>query len=149
MLWHVQDNSLTTGSKLKRNEMKVTEDEVLSPAVERLWMELIHPKLPTLVARTFACDLQRMTLKDVQHDGLEKFPQAAYPRISYPGIHIVTPNRVNPNLLAPHAIDSGDRDNIYRLQLRSLNLSVVYAEQKTDLCTDIAWLLVISSQNEK
>ena len=30
------------------------------------WMELLHPRLPQLVARTFAYDLQRMTLKDIQ-----------------------------------------------------------------------------------
>jgi hypothetical protein len=29
-------------------------------------MELIHPKLPIFVQRTFAYDLQRMTLKDLQ-----------------------------------------------------------------------------------
>ena len=29
-------------------------------------MELIHPSLPALVQRTFAYDLQRMTLKDLQ-----------------------------------------------------------------------------------
>ena len=30
------------------------------------WMELIHPGLPALVKRTFAFDLQRMPLKDLQ-----------------------------------------------------------------------------------
>ena len=42
----------------------------MSPTVERIavlkWMELINPSLPSLVARTFANDLQKMTLKDLQ-----------------------------------------------------------------------------------
>ena len=46
------------------------QNEVLSPTVERIavlrWMELIHPKLPALVAIKFGHDLQRMTLKDLQ-----------------------------------------------------------------------------------
>ena len=79
-LAHLQDNLLRAGTKLKHNGVDVTTDEILSPTVERLavlrWMELIHPKLPALVARTFAYDLQRMTLKDIQPqiaDGLENF----------------------------------------------------------------------------
>ena len=67
---HLQDNLLTSGSKLQHDESVIAMDEVLSPTVERLavlrWMELLHPKLPALVARTFAYDLQRRTLKDIQ-----------------------------------------------------------------------------------
>ena len=65
ILAHLQDNLLLKGSKLKHNETIPTKNEEISPTVERLavlrWMELIHPKLPALVARTFAYDLQRMT----------------------------------------------------------------------------------------
>jgi len=80
VLAHLQDNLLQAGSKLRHNDAEVTRDELISPTVERLavlrWMELLHPKLPSLVARTFAYDLQRMTLKDIQPqiaDGLENF----------------------------------------------------------------------------
>ena len=70
VLAHLQDNLLTSGCRLKHDGVAVTSDEVISPTVERLavlrWMELIHPSLPSLVARTFAYDLQRMTLKDLQ-----------------------------------------------------------------------------------
>lgn len=70
ILAHLQDNLLQSGSRLKHNEETPTKTEEISPTVERLavlrWMELIHPKLPMLVARTFAYDLQRMTLKDLQ-----------------------------------------------------------------------------------
>ena len=61
---------LKAGSKLKHNDVTPTSNEVLSPTVERVavlrWMELIHPKLPMLVAVKFGHDLQRMTLKDLQ-----------------------------------------------------------------------------------
>lgn len=67
---HLQDNLLTTECNLLHNGAKPTSNEVMSPTVERLavikWMELIDPDLPALVARTFAYDLQRMTLKELQ-----------------------------------------------------------------------------------
>ena len=70
ILAHLQDNLLRKDSKLKHNDRNPTKDEDISPTVERLavlrWMELIHPSLPALVQRTFAYDLQRMTLKDLQ-----------------------------------------------------------------------------------
>ena len=70
ILSHVQDNLLTTDSPLQHDGAKVTTDEELSPTLERwvvlLWMQLIHVDLPALVQRTFAYDLQRMTLKDLQ-----------------------------------------------------------------------------------
>ena len=57
-------------SKLKHNDRNPTKDEDISPTIERLavlhWMELIQPSLPALVQCTFAYDLQRMTLKDLQ-----------------------------------------------------------------------------------
>ena len=70
ILAHLQDNLLRKDSKLKHDGVTPTHDEDISPTVERLavlrWMELIHPSLPVLVQRTFAFDLQRMTLKDIQ-----------------------------------------------------------------------------------
>lgn len=70
VLAHLQDNLLRKDSKLKHDGVVVPVDEDMSPTVERLavlrWMELLHPSLPTLVQRTFAYDLQRMTLKDIQ-----------------------------------------------------------------------------------
>lgn len=70
ILAHLQDNLLKAGSKLKHDGEAVLTDEDISPTVERLavlrWMELLHPSLPSLVQRTFAYDLQRMTLKDIQ-----------------------------------------------------------------------------------
>ena len=62
ILSHLQDNLLQQGSKLKHDEKTPETDEHMSPTVERLavlrWMELIHPRLSQLVARTFAYDLQ-------------------------------------------------------------------------------------------
>lgn len=70
LLAHLQDNLLKKDSKLRHDGKAVGADEDISPTVERLavlrWMELIHPGLPALVQRTFAYDLQRMTLKDMQ-----------------------------------------------------------------------------------
>ena len=65
---HLADNLLKPGCKLVHNGQTVTEAEVMSPTIERLavlrWMELLHPKLPKLVQKTY--DLQRATLKDLQ-----------------------------------------------------------------------------------
>lgn len=70
ILAHLQDNLLCSGSRLKHNDATPSANEEISPTVERLavlrWMELLHPSLPSLVQRTFARDLQRMTLKDLQ-----------------------------------------------------------------------------------
>lgn len=67
---HLQDNLLQTSTSMTYEGNEVTTDEVMSPTVYRLavlrWMELIHPKLPQLVARTYANDLQTKTLKDLQ-----------------------------------------------------------------------------------
>lgn len=80
LLAHLQDNLLSSKSKLKHDGVVPEKDEDMSPTVERLavlrWMELLHPSLPTLVQRTFSNDLQRMTLKDLQPqivDALEGF----------------------------------------------------------------------------
>ncbi len=70
ILAHLQDNLLTKESGLLHDKKAPTENEDMSPTVERLavikWMELIDPDLHTLVARTFAHDLQTKTLKDLQ-----------------------------------------------------------------------------------
>jgi hypothetical protein len=70
LLAHLQDNLLCRGSRLCHDGAPPLVNEEMSPTVERLavlrWMELIHPSLPSLVQRTFAHDLQRMTLKDLQ-----------------------------------------------------------------------------------
>ena len=70
ILSHLHDNLLHTDSQLEHNGAAPSTDEDMSPTVERLavlrWMELLHPQLPQLVARTFAYDLQRRTLKDLQ-----------------------------------------------------------------------------------
>jgi len=70
ILAHLQDNLLQKDCKLRHNGESVKVNEDLSPTVERLavlhWMQLLHPGLPALVMRTFAYDLQRMTLKDMQ-----------------------------------------------------------------------------------
>jgi len=67
---HIQDNLLTAGSRIKHNDATLTVDEVMVPSLERMavlkWLELLHPKLPALVARTFARDLQTRSLKDIQ-----------------------------------------------------------------------------------
>lgn len=67
---HLQDNLLKTDSNMKYDGEDVTDNEVMSPTVYRLavvrWMELIDSKLPALVQRTFANDLQTKSLKDLQ-----------------------------------------------------------------------------------
>lgn len=82
ILAHFQDNLLQKNSKLKYHGETQTENEVMSPTVERFavmkWMQLIHPKIPALVKRTFAYDLQRATLADLQPqicDALDGFLQ--------------------------------------------------------------------------
>ena len=70
ILDHLQDNLLQKDSKLNHDGEISTTNEEINPTVERLavlrWIELIHPKIPTLVQRTFAYDLQHATLKDLQ-----------------------------------------------------------------------------------
>jgi hypothetical protein len=67
---HLQDNLLEKDSGMIYDGEKVKENETMSPTVYRLaivrWMELVHPKLPQLVCRTYAHDLQTMSLRDLQ-----------------------------------------------------------------------------------
>jgi hypothetical protein len=78
LMAHITDNLLTKDSALQHGGEKVVKNEDFSPSLERLvvlrWMELIHPGLPTLVQRTFAYDLQRMTLKDLQPQICDAIP---------------------------------------------------------------------------
>lgn len=80
ILAHIQDNLLKKDGKLKHDGQPVQLDEDISPTVERLavlrWLEVLDPELPSHVARTFAHDLQSMTLKDLQPqivDALDSF----------------------------------------------------------------------------
>ena len=70
VLSHLTDNLLKASGSLQHNKSVPTRDEDISPTVERLavlrWLELIDSRLPMLVARTFATDLQTRTLKDLQ-----------------------------------------------------------------------------------
>lgn len=70
ILSHLQVNLLEKNSNLKHNGETLGKSEEMSPTVERLavlrWMELIHPRIPSLVQRTFARELHRATLKDLQ-----------------------------------------------------------------------------------
>ena len=70
ILAHLQDNLLRSDSSLRHDGELPTYNEEMSPSLERMavlrWLELIHPSLLSLVMRTFAYDLQRMTLKDLQ-----------------------------------------------------------------------------------
>ena len=70
ILSHLTDDFLKVGGSLKHNKSVPPRDEDLSPTVERLavlrWLELINSRLPMLIARTFATDLQTRTLKDLQ-----------------------------------------------------------------------------------
>ena len=70
ILSHLTDNLLKASGTIQHNKSIPTCDEDISPTVERLavlrWLELIDSRLPMLVARTFATDLQTRTLKDLQ-----------------------------------------------------------------------------------
>ena len=70
LIAHLQDNLLDKGSALKYDGETMAENEIMSPTVYRLavlrWMDLIHPKLSQLVARTYAQDLLTMSLRDLQ-----------------------------------------------------------------------------------
>ena len=67
---HLQDNLLTKESNMRHKGKRFDKNEDMSPTVERFavlyWMKLIHPKIPGLVKRTFATELQRNTLKELQ-----------------------------------------------------------------------------------
>ncbi len=70
ILSHLTDNLMKSEGGLKHNGVIPTENEDISPTVERLavhrWLELLDPRLPGLVARLFATDLMTYSLKDLQ-----------------------------------------------------------------------------------
>ena len=67
---HLEDNLLTRDSGLQHDGAAVTQDEEMSPTVERLavylWLNLIDSRLPSHIARVYAHDLQTKSLKDIQ-----------------------------------------------------------------------------------
>ena len=67
---HLEDNLLTTDSGLTHDGAAVTENEEMSPTVERLavylWLNLIDVRLPSHIARVYAHDLQSKSLKEIQ-----------------------------------------------------------------------------------
>lgn len=70
LMSHGQDNLLLKDGKLTYNGAAPVKDEDMSPTAERLiimrWLDLMHPRLYLLVCRTFAYDLTRMCLTDLQ-----------------------------------------------------------------------------------
>lgn len=152
ILAHIQDNLLQAGSKLKHNGVDVTKDELISPTVERLavlrWMELIHPKLPALVARTFAYDLQRMTLKDIQPqiaDGLDNFleelnrDEAPIQVSKVYAPHRSQPRRPRPSRSAPQQQQHRQRTNAQSTAPRTkLQCRVCRAENRPFMGHDMA-----------
>ncbi len=70
VLAHLHDNLLHKGSPLKHDGATLDKNEDISPTVERLavlrWLELIDPRLPSLVSIKYSADLQMKTLKDLQ-----------------------------------------------------------------------------------
>ena len=67
---HLEDNKLTTESAIQHDGAAVTVNEELSPTCERLavylWLNLVDQRLPAHVSRTYAHDLQKSSLKDLQ-----------------------------------------------------------------------------------
>ena len=70
ILSNLKDNLLRFDSLLQHSKAVLQANEDISPTLERLavlrWLELIDVRLPMLVARTFATDLQTTNLKDIQ-----------------------------------------------------------------------------------
>ena len=70
LMSHIHNNRLQKVGALTYKGKPITQNEEVSPTVERLvilrWLELIDPRLPALISRTFAHNLQTMTLKDIQ-----------------------------------------------------------------------------------
>ena len=67
---HLYDNLLTAGSTIKFEGDESTENEEMSPTVERLavflWLHFIDERLPDYVSRVYAKDLQYHSIKDLQ-----------------------------------------------------------------------------------
>ena len=67
---HLYDNLLSAGSIIKFDGEEVTENEEMSPTVERLavflWLHFIDERLPEYISRIYAKDLQSHSIKDLQ-----------------------------------------------------------------------------------
>ena len=67
---HLEDNLLTAASSVIRDGAPVTDDEEMTPTVERLavylWLYLIDARFPAYVARVYAQPLQSHSLKYIQ-----------------------------------------------------------------------------------
>ena len=67
---HIEDNLLTVESGVEHDGAALTENEQMTPTVDRLivnmWLNLIDTRLPAYISRVYAHDLQRKSLKDVQ-----------------------------------------------------------------------------------
>ncbi len=70
VLAHLQDNLLTKDSNTTHDGKVYDQNEAMTPTIERWavlhWMQLIHPRIPALVKRSFATDLQKYSLKELQ-----------------------------------------------------------------------------------
>lgn len=66
----MRDNLLSTSSTVTFNNKTVSEDEKLTPTLERLivlkWLSMLHVDLPKLVGRKYATELANMSLYDLQ-----------------------------------------------------------------------------------
>ena len=62
----IDDNLLKTSDTITHDGEHITENEVISPSLENLvvllWLEKLHPKLPTLVKQRYATQLRSKTL---------------------------------------------------------------------------------------
>ena len=62
----IDDNLLKTSDTITHDGENITENEVISPSLENLvvllWLEKLHPKLPTLVKQRYATQLRSKTL---------------------------------------------------------------------------------------
>ena len=67
---HLYDNLLSAGSIIKFDGEEVSENEEMSPTVERLgvflWLHFIDERLPEYISRIYAKDLQSHSIKDLQ-----------------------------------------------------------------------------------
>lgn len=66
----VDDNLLTADSGLTHHGDRITTDEELSPSLENLivllWLERIHPGLPSLVKQRYGAELRNKTLASIK-----------------------------------------------------------------------------------
>ena len=67
---HLYDNLLMANSEIRFEGEIITENEEMSPTVERLavflWLHFIDERLPAYISRVYAKDLQTNSIKDIQ-----------------------------------------------------------------------------------